>query len=319
MSVAAGHDETLPLAAGFPSLTHAQWQELAAKVVNRGRPEDRRYDGPGAQEALRTHTVDGLTIDPLYELEDEPQPIGHPGIMPFTRGTGLRSPAAPWDIRGYYDGTDAKTTAEELLLELQRGVTSVWLEVGADAIASDDVARVLDGVMLDLAPVVLSSRDDQRAAAAALLAVWDDRGPERSSAGGRLGHDPLAHVARHGGTVDNSAMIDHVRECLAHRPKVRAITVDTRPYHDAGAGDVDELGCAVAAGIAHVRALEAAGISARDAFAQINFRVSAGTDQFLTIARLRALRRVWARVGEVCGVPVELRGARQHAGRAGAC
>ena len=168
MSIATGHDEVFALAEGFPGLTHAQWQGLAAKVVNRGRPEDRLFDGPGAEEALRTHTVDGLTIDPLYEPEAEPEAIGHPGVMPFTRGTGLRTPEAPWDIRGYYDGADAKATNAEILLELQRGTTSVWLEVGAGGVAAKDVSAVLDGVMLDLAPVVLSSADDQEAAAAAV-------------------------------------------------------------------------------------------------------------------------------------------------------
>ena len=85
------------------------------------------------------------------------------------------------------------------------------------------------------------------------------------------------------------------------------------PYDDAGAGDVDSLAFALATGVAYLRHLEAAGISAADAFGQIAFRVSANADQFMTIARLRALRRLWARVGEVSGVPAAARGAVQHA------
>ena len=49
------------------------------------------------------------------------------------------------------------------------------------------------------------------------------------------------------------------------------------------------------------------------AFAHTEFRLSATADQFLTAASLRALRRVWARVGEACGVPEEVRGAGTHA------
>ena len=50
-----------------------------------------------------------------------------------------------------------------------------------------------------------------------------------------------------------------------------------------------------------------------DAFDSINFRVTAASDQVATIARLRALRTVWARVGEVFEVSPAKRGARQHA------
>ena len=90
---------------------------------------------------------------------------------------------------------------------------------------------------------------------------------------------------------------------MAELPGVRALTVDVLPYDDAGVGDVDQLAFAVATGVAYLRDLEAAGVSASDAFGQLEFRVSANADEFLTIARLRALRRLWARVGEVSGVP----------------
>ena len=69
----------------------------------------------------------------------------------------------------------------------------------------------------------------------------------------------------------------------------------------------------MATGVAYLRALEAAGISPADAVAHLEFRMSASADQFLTTAALRALRRVWARVGEACGVPEAARGAVTHA------
>ena len=91
------------------------------------------------------------------------------------------------------------------------------------------------------------------------------------------------------------------------------MTVDARVLHDAGASDVDALAVAVATGVAYLRHLEAEGIAAVDAFGQVEFRVGATADQFLTAASLRALRRVWARVGEACGVPEPERGAFTHA------
>lgn len=69
----------------------------------------------------------------------------------------------------------------------------------------------------------------------------------------------------------------------------------------------------MATGLAYVRALADSGVVPSDSFPHIEFRVSASQDQFLTIAALRALRRLWARVGEVLEVPEADRGARIHA------
>ncbi|NLE97996.1 MAG: methylmalonyl-CoA mutase small subunit, partial [Propionibacterium sp.] len=96
-------------------------------------------------------------------------------------------------------------------------------------------------------------------------------------------------------------------------PLIKPFVVDATIYHNAGAGDVHELGYAVAVGVEYVRALVDAGLTADEAFGQIMFRVSATTEQFLTISRLRALRTLWNRVGEVLGVADEHRGAIQHA------
>ena len=103
-----------------------------------------------------------------------------------------------------------------------------------------------------------------------------------------------------------------MRQC-AHRDGWRAITVDARVLHEAGATDVDALAVAVATGVEYLRHLEAAGIPASEAFGQIDLRVGATADQFLTAAALRAVRRVWARVGEACGVVEDQRGVRTHA------
>ena len=104
-----------------------------------------------------------------------------------------------------------------------------------------------------------------------------------------------------------------VTTCAAEFPLARALIVDTLAYDDAGAGDVAVLAYAIATGIAYVRALDAAGVAPATSFGQVVFRVPATADQFTTISRLRALRRLWARVGEVLDVPEADRGAMQHA------
>ena len=84
---------------------------------------------------------------------------------------------------------------------------------------------------------------------------------------------------------------------------VRAITVDGPTFHGLGASASWELAGAVAAGVSYLRLLGERGISASNALAQISFRFAADDDQFMTIAKFRAARQLWARVAEVVGEP----------------
>lgn len=305
------NQDRLQLADQFATLTHEDWAALAAKALNRGRPQDRRLDARQAEQALRTRLVGGIDIEPLYEV-DEVRPLGRPGYMPFTRGSGLRDPEQAWDVRALHDNPDKEACREAVLLDLDRGVTSIWVEVGAAAVAAADLAHVLADVMLDLAPVVVSSRDDQVAAATALRDVLQgEDAPD--GVRGNLGIDPLSLALRSGTPVDLGPVGQFAPACAAQLPGVRTLTVDTRAVHEAGASEIEELAFAVAAGVVYLRALESAGLDPAQGVGQLEFRVVATADQFTTIAKLRALRRMWARVAQACGVPEEQRGALVHA------
>ncbi len=297
------------LAAGFAPQGREEWQRLVAAVLNKGRADDARLDGVQAEAALRRHLEGGLEVDAIYLRDDrDDRDLGVPGAMPFTRGRALRDATTPWDVCQLHDDPDAAVSRAAVLDDLEHGVTSVWVHVGDDGIAAADLPEVLADVRLDLAPVVLSSVTDQPGAARALL----DHMAGRESVGGNLGLDPFGAAARLGTAPDLTPLADLVREC-AHLDGWRAITVDARVVHEAGATDVDALAVAVATGVEYLRHLEAAGIPANEAFGQIDLRVGATADQFLTAAGVRAVRRVWARVGEACGVVEDQRGVRTHA------
>lgn len=300
------------LAGDFAAPTDAQWEAEVLKVLNRGRPPGRELTIEQALQRLRTHTVDGLEIEPLYTRDD--RELGYPGVSPFVRGTTIKTGVMDaWDVRQLFENPDAAALRAEVQEDLERGVTSLWLRVGADGIAPDALAAALSGVRFDLAPVAVSSADDQDAAASALVEAWRASGVDTARVRGNLGLDALGLAAARGTAPDLSAHRVWVERALAEFPGVRALTVDVTGYHDAGASDVDELAFAIATGVAYLRDLEEAGVPPEQAFGQIEFRVSATANQFTTIARLRALRRAWARVGEVAGVPEAKRGAVQHA------
>ena len=72
--------------------------------------------------------------------------------------------------------------------------------------------------------------------------------------------------------------------------------------HAAGGSEAQELAFALASAVAYLRALEQSGIALDDARRFIYFRLAADQDQFLTIAKFRAMRKLWARVEEACGL-----------------
>lgn len=289
-------------AAAFPDPSHDQWQSLVEGVL---RKSGKEVSGSAAEEALSTTVEDGLTTRPLYTAHDTSPDTGFPGFAPFTRGSRPEGNATGgWDVRQRHALTDPARLNEAVLGDLENGATSLWLTVGGPAgVPVGALARSLDGVHLDLAPIVLDAPDGLDAAATELLRLYEERGVARSAARGALGADPLGHEARTGIGADLTTAVHWARVCGREYPGLRAIAVDALPYHEAGGSAAEELGLSLATGVAYLRALTADGLGVEEACAQLEFRYAATADQFLTIAKLRAARRLWARVAEASGAP----------------
>jgi methylmalonyl-CoA mutase len=80
------------------------------------------------------------------------------------------------------------------------------------------------------------------------------------------------------------------------------VLADGRAVHDAGGSEVQELAFALSLAVGYLRMLEAGGITLDAARSAISFRLAADADQFLTMAKFRALRLLWARVEAACGL-----------------
>ncbi|MDD6793012.1 MAG: methylmalonyl-CoA mutase family protein [Thermobifida fusca] len=301
----------LPLAAEFPSVTKEQWRELVAGVLRKsGVDVESAPETP--ESLLTTTTYDGIAIQPLYDSGDDIE-SGFPGLAPFIRGAQPQGAVVEgWDVRQRHAHPDAATARNEILEDLHNGVTSIWLGVGAAGVPVDRIDEALADVHLDLAPVVLDAGADYEAAAAALLAAYADRNLPDSVVSGNLGIDPLGVAARTGERADLAAAARFAAPLAATRPQLRLVVADGTPVHEAGGSEAQELGAAIAAGVAYLRALTDAGLDLADAASRIEFRFAASADQFLTIAKLRAARAMWHRVTEVCGLTEPHRGMRQH-------
>ena len=137
--------EPVPLAEDFGPADEARWRALAEKAL-KGRPLD----------SLVSHTADGIEIRPLYTRADAGPTLGP---RPSPSGDADR----PWDLRAVVEHP-SPARANDLALEaLQGGAASLLVRLdptaqdGVAAASQDDLARVLDGVYLELAPTALDA------------------------------------------------------------------------------------------------------------------------------------------------------------------
>jgi methylmalonyl-CoA mutase len=302
-------EDRLALASPEDEHTAADWEKITAAVLRKtGRLADDAPDSTVWDKLART-TLDDITVAPIGvpATVDGLPATGRPGAAPFTRGRLAEKPEIGWDIRALLDGPDAKAANAAALTDLTNGATSLWLQLG-NGLAAADLATVLEGVLLDIAPVTLTAPGEPLAAAQALVALL----PDNPAEGTNLGVDPIGDALRSGGHPAAAEDFTAVAR-LAQQRGVLGVVIDATAVHDLGASDGQELGYSLAVGAAYLRALTAAGIGLDEALGLVEFRYAATDEQFPTIAKLRAARRLWARVAELSGAAPEARGQRQHA------
>jgi methylmalonyl-CoA mutase len=306
-----GTSESLALAADFPAADRSEWRTLVSAVLAKSRVAE----GTDPEQALSSETYDGIEIKPLYTRDDAHSVAvdGVPGHPPFVRAsTPEAAVRTGWDVRQRHADPDPARTNAAALDDLSNGATSLWLVLGAGGLAVEDLPAALEGVYLDLAPIALDAGGETRQAAEALLAVTSDRGLAADEVRGTLGADPIGWRARTGADADLS-MLGELAQLASAHPNLHVATVDGSIYHDAGASDAVEIAAATAVGVAYLRTLVDAGISVDHALARLDFRFAINADQFLSIAKLRAARRVWDRIVELSGASADRRGQWQHA------
>src|ERR1700677_3956828 len=257
--------DTPPLASDFPEATRDDWARIAQTVL-KGVPFER----------LVSTTYDGISIEPLAPRRGDARPIV------------IRQGAAAWRGLARIDHTDPAIANESALNELNGGANGLWLvfdgaigDYGYALPANDRaLARVLEGV-------------DLTAGISVELAL-----------------SPLAAAA-----LTNSAPRPWAEEAPHFGRRAAALTragfggklaaADGRVIHNAGGSEAEELGYVLSIGIAYLRALESEGTALDAARRLLFFRLSADADQFLTIAKFRSLRKLWARIERACGLAAE--------------
>ncbi len=283
-----------------------QWRAAVAGVLAKSSRKDPADLGESPEQLLDSPTYEGFPIRPLYTILDSQPEAPLPGRWPFIRGSdGLRDVKSGWKVAESFPAPGQVSVADgngAVLSALTEGTSALILALGRGGVDADELDRLLEGVFLELVPVVLDAGTDFTAAADAVLALvrnLDDERRARLSVD--LGADPLTATLSGRVAPSTDEVLATAAKTVAYDGGVRAITVDGPAFHDLGANASWELAGAIAAGVSYLRLLVESGVQAPDALRQISFRFAADDDQFMTIAKLRAARQLWARVAEVVG------------------
>lgn len=281
----------LKLDANFAQASQADWL-AAVETALKGK----------SAETLVSTDLAGFARQPLYNeansttAQDE---AGLPGFAPFTRGArAVNNKFLPWHIaqRAVIGRANADNAA--IRTDLEGGVSAITLDFSDKTADADALDKLLDGVMLDIAPLNLVTDKRGMDAIQPVLTLFDKRGLD-ADAIGFLNADPLAAFVQYGESddIDFTALAG----LATTRPGLCLMTSSGAAYHAMGASVPQELGWMLAGLVAYIGALEAAGMDAADALSKITLTVAADVDFFATLAKIRAARLLFANIAEAIG------------------
>jgi methylmalonyl-CoA mutase len=284
--------ETLLFAAGFPPATREDW----LKLVDSARK--------GAAAKLSRASYDGLPIEPLYAR-----------AASATAVSG-RPQGATWTLMQRVDHPDPATANAQALEDLENGATGLLL-VCAGAVSAygfgleaspATLARVLERLPLDAAATIdVDLSPPARHVVSDLADVLTSCGLEPAATALHTGFDPIGDFAVSGRNLRSwseiaTDMAAVIGKFVSDGFRGPFVVADGRVIHNAGGSEAQELAFALASALAYLRALETGGMTLDAAREAIYFRLSADAEQFLTMAKFRAIRKLWARIEAACGL-----------------
>ena len=283
----------LSLARDFPAAGQSDWEVLVQQAL-KGAP----------LSTLQSRTYDGIVLEPLYARAPDAKPIAG------------RQGGSPWRVVQRVDLPDPVAANKQVLEDLNNGVNGLNL-VFAGAVGDygyalpptpDAIAQALEGVHLDAGiSIDLDLGSACKDTALMLANLVRTRGTPPGDAEIRFGFAPLSVLAANGWNAAPWPTLGPIFAALVTELKEQGFAGpfavgDGRPVHAAGGSEAQELAFALSAAVAYLRALESGGMSLEDARDAIFFRLAADQDQLLNVAKLRALRKLWARIQDTCGL-----------------
>ena len=278
----------------LPNADRQRWLALAEKALA----------GGSFEEKLVSHTDDSIRIEPLYDRSLTAEPLVR------------ANPRSPWIVSQRIDDPDVGRAKAQALDDVAQGATGLSLvfEGAPNAFGyglprtAKALETVLDGVPLNRVQVRIDAHPWSRAVADWLVAFLGKRRSDPSKLNLSFGIDPAAIFAGTGRLrMSIEALQASMPQSLAHFFSMGVpgvlLEADGRVFHNAGATEAQELGTMLASAVSYLRMFEQARQPLVYAAPHIGFALSVDQDQFLSMAKVRALRRLWARIQETCSIP----------------
>jgi len=278
----------------------------------------------------RFSTVSDLAINPVYTPEDIKgldfdSSIGHPGIYPFTRGcqpTGYRGRV--WTFRmfsGFGTAEDTNKRWHQLLKEGETGLSTAFdfptlmgydsdspkatAEVGKCGVAIDtlaDVEVLTHNIPLDKVTTSMTINPPASVLWAMYLVAAEKQGVGWDKIGGTIQNDMLKEFIAQKTLMcppEPSVRLisDTIEFGTKHIPRWNTISISGYHIREAGSTAVQELAFTLADGIAYVQdVIDRKKLDVDDFTPRLSFFFNSHIDFFEEVAKLRAARRIWAKI-----------------------
>ncbi len=285
---------------------------------------------PTQRERLeRFSTISDMEVSPLYTPDDEngtdyERDIGMPGEYPYTRGVYPNMYRGKfWTMRqfaGFGTPEDTNQRFKLLLSEGQNGLSTAFDmpvlmgydadsprslgEVGREGVSVstlNDMERLFDGIPLDQVTTSMTVNCTASIILAMYIAVADKQGIPRDQLGGTIQNDMLKeYIAQKEWICPPEPAVrivaDMIEFCAKDAPRWHAVSISGYHIREAGATAVQELAFTLADGIGYVQAALERGLDVDDFAPRLSFFFDIHNDFFEEIAKLRAARRMWAKI-----------------------
>jgi methylmalonyl-CoA mutase len=305
----------------FPPVSYDAWKKVVETEL-KGAPFDKR---------MFTPTYEGITLKPIYRSEDAaklPHLNSMPGTAPFLRGSSAEGYLQhAWDIsQGIHCASPAEfnqaarnslskgLNALNMVLDraTRHGLDPDWArpeDVGCGGLSIatvEDLGKALDGINLETVSLFVRSGASAMPFAVLLAALLRKRKQQAAVLHGCVEMDPLGVLSHEGSLPQSLAgayreMAALTRWAAAHAPILQTICVHSRAWHESGANAVQELAFTLATGVEYLRAMGDLELDADVVGPRVRFAMTVGENFFMEIAKLRALRPLWARAVEAFG------------------
>ena len=314
----------------FTPPTYEEWKEACITLL-KGAPFDKK---------MYTKTYEGITFDPMYFRKDTEDilPKGEfPGMGDYLRGAQPSGYVGkPWGIAQSCDETLPKENNALLRHEQEKGSTVYNIRLdratldakdvrkaetpgdeGVSLTTLEDVHTLLEGLKLDKFPLYIYAGASALPMLSLVAGALKSSGQDLKQLKGFVGASPLGALAEEGGLPAPlekyyDEMAEAAKWAKENAPGLKTVFVRSDVFSRGGCNDVQESAYTLATAVSYLRALLDRGLNIEEAAQQIVFGFSMGANFFLQIAKLRALRPLWAQIVEAFGGSQEARRMHIH-------